>query len=205
MKGISILDNKPVIGTTEDDLRLDLAYPSIQNTKTFVDSFAVIVKKGEEMRADILSLNIFSNPYYYDLILKYNGVSNPFSINEGEVFFSPELVDLTDNMTPSGKQKQSQLSVREQYINPEKRSLTDTRLALVEAQRLEAMKKKAQSAIEKGSLLPPNVADEGDREIVVKGGKIYFGKDVTKGTEECAEPLSKSEFLARLIKNRTVR
>jgi membrane peptidoglycan carboxypeptidase len=36
----------------------------------------------------------------------------------------------------------------------------------------------------------------------VKGGKIYFGRDVVKGKEECAEPLSKSEFLAKMIKNR---
>jgi hypothetical protein len=109
---------------------------------------------------------------------------------------------LITNLTPSGKQYQASQSVRNQYINPEKKSLTDVRLAIIDAQRLEAMKKKAETAAVKGNLLPPNISNEGDREIVVKGGKIYFGKDVVRGKEECAEPLSKSEFLARLIKNR---
>ena len=199
---LTILDNKPVIGLTEDTLRLDLLYPSMDNLYDYDDSLAVVVKSSESMRPDLLSSNFFGNPYYYDVILKANGISNPFSIDAGEIFFSPELSDLISNLTPSGKQYQASQSVRNQYINPEKKSLTDVRLAIIDAQRLEAMKKKAETATVKGNLLPPNIANEGDREIVVKGGKIYFGKDVVRGKEECAEPLSKSEFLARLIKNR---
>jgi len=199
---LTILDNKPVIGLTEDTLRLDLLYPSMDNLYDYDDSLAVVVKSNESMRPDLLSSNFFGNPYYYDVILKANGISNPFSINAGEIFFSPDLSDLISNLTPSGKQYQASQSVRNQYINPEKKSLTDVRLAIIDAQRLEAMKKKAETAAVKGNLLPPNIANEGDREIVVKGGKIYFGKDVVRGKEECAEPLSKSEFLARLIKNR---
>jgi len=199
---LTILDNKPVIGLTEDTLRLDLLYPSMDNLYDYDDSLAVVVKPNETMRPDLLSSNFFGNPYYYDVILKANGISNPFSIDAGEIFFSPELNDLITNLTPSGKQYQASQSVRNQYINPEKKSLTDVRLAIIDAQRLEAMKKKAETAAVKGNLLPPNISNEGDREIVVKGGKIYFGKDVVRGKEECAEPLSKSEFLARLIKNR---
>lgn len=199
---LTILSNKPVIGTTEEEMRLDLTYPSRSNTFAYDDTFAVAVKGGEEMRPDILSVNFFGNPMYYDMILKRNGISNPFSINSGEIYFAPDLDDLMSNNAPSGRQWQAQQSVRQQYINPEKRSLTDSRLALVEAQRLEAMRKKADVAASAGSLLPPNIADAGDREITVKGGKIYFGRDVVKGTEECKEPLTKSEFLARLIKNR---
>jgi hypothetical protein len=199
---LTILDNKPVIGLTEETLRLDLLYPSMDNLYDYDDSLAVVVKSNESMRPDLLSSNFFGNPYYYDVILKANGISNPFSISAGEIFFSPDLSDLISNLTPSGKQYQASQSVRNQYINPEKKSLTDVRLAIIDAQRLEAMKKKAETAAVKGNLLPPNIANEGDREIVVKGGKIYFGKDVVRGKEECAEPLSKSEFLARLIKNR---
>jgi hypothetical protein len=165
-------------------------------------NLVVVVKQGDEMRPDILSVNFFANPEYYDMILKRNGICNPFSIDEGDVFFAPDLNELTSNNAPSGRQIQSLQSVRDQYINPAKKSLTDTRLAIVEAQRLEAMRKKASSAASQGNLLPPNVAGIGDREITVKGGKIYFGRDVVKGKEECAEPLSKSEFLAKMIKNR---
>lgn len=199
---LTILQNKPTIGTTNEEFRLDLTYPSVLNRYVFENAFAVVLKKGEEMRPDLLSINMFGNPHYYDMVLKANGISNPFSIDTGEVFFSPELNDLIRNNAPSGRQSQVSQSIRDQYINPAKSSLTDIRMSIVDAQRLEIMKKKSDASPIPGSLLPPNVATDGEREIVIKGGKIYFGKDVVRGKEECTEPLSKSEFLARLIKNR---
>ena len=50
--------------------------------------------------------------------------------------------------------------------------------------------------------LPPNIAEATDREIVIKGGKIFFGPNISKGKQECETPLTKSEFIANLIKNR---
>jgi hypothetical protein len=199
----TVLNNKPVIGTTEEDLRLDLLYPSRDIKNDYENSLAVVIQEGEQMRPDILSANFFASPNYYDMILKHNGISNPFSIDVGELYLAPELTFLLDNNAPSGRQVQSTESVRNQYINPEKTSVTDNRLAMIDAQRMEAMKKRAESSPSPGSLLPPNIADVGDREISVIGGKVYFGRDVTRGKAECAEPISKSEFLARLIKNRT--
>lgn len=199
---LTILSNKPTRGTTEETLILDLTYPSRTNAYDFTNSFAVVVKPNEAMRPDLLSVNFFGNPDYYDMILKTNGISNPFSIDPGEVYFAPELNELINNNAPSGQESQSAQSIINQYVNPDKASLTDTRLSNAEAQRLVAMTNKASTAAIQGNLLPPNVANTGDREITVKGGKIYFGKDVVNGKQACAEPLSKSEFLARLIKNR---
>lgn len=199
----TILNNKPVIGTTEDDIRLDLLYPSRDIKNFFDDTLAVVIQEGEEMRPDMLSVNFFVSPNYYDLILKHNGISNPFSIDAGDLFVAPELGFLVTNNTPNGRQSQVSESVRNQYVNPAKTSVTDNRLAMIEAKRMEAMKKRAELSPSPGNLLPPNVAAEGDREISIIGGKVYFGRDVSRGKDECAEPISKSEFLSRLIKNRT--
>lgn len=207
---LSILSNKPVIGTTDEDFRLDFLYPSREPKYVLDDSIMVIVKKGEEMRPDILSANFFASTQYYDVVLKHNGISNPFSIDEGDVFISAELSDMLSNNSPSGKQKASVESVRQQYVNADKKSKTEARVALIEAKRkemeqivaLETMKKMTEKAAVPGSLLPPNIAEEGEREITVIGGKVFFGKDVVNGKKECAEPISKSEFLSRLIKTR---
>jgi hypothetical protein len=200
---LTILNNKPVIGTTEEDLRLDLTYPARTSQYGYDPAFVVVVKKHDSMRVDILSSNFFGAPDFWDMILKSNGIANPFSIDENEVFYAPQLDELISNNSPSGRQTQSAVNIRSQYINPAKKSLTDSRLAIVEAQRLEAMKKKSETSPLRGNFLPPNVASEGDREITISGGKIFFGKDVVRGVEACTEPISKSEFLAKLIKNRT--
>jgi hypothetical protein len=198
----TILNNKPIIGTTEEDLRLDLTYPSRNLKNYYDDTLAVLVQEGEQMRPDILSANFYVSTNYYDMILKHNGISNPFSIDAGDYFVSPELNLVMENNAPSGRQSQTAQSVRDQYVNPEKTSVTDNRLAMIDAKRMEAMKNRADKSPSPGSLLPPNIASDGDREITYVGGKVFFGKDITHGKEQCAEPLSKSEFIARLIKNR---
>ena len=208
---ITLLDNKPVTGSTVEDLRLDLLYPSRESNYLVNDSMIVIVKKGEEMRPDMLSANFYGDTQEYDMILKHNGISNPFSINENDVFMSADVEQMRSNNTASAKLNAGVENIRQQYINVDKKSLSDTRVALVDAKRqeaeklkiLETMQKRAEQSAIPGTMLPPNIAAEGDREITVIGGKVYFGKDVVRGKEECAEPLSKSEFLARLIKNRT--
>lgn len=200
---LTIFNNKPTLGSEPDgDLRLDMLYRSRTDSSFIEDKFVVMVKKGEEMRPDILSTNFFGASDYYDVLLKYNGVPNPFSIDEGEVFFSPELDGLMSNVTTNAREQEAEDVVRKQYINPEKRSVSDIKRAIVDAKRVEALKAKAAISPAPGSMLPPNISDSGDREITIKGGKIYFGKDVVHNKEECAEPLSKSEFLSRLMKNR---
>lgn len=206
---LSILENKPVLGNSTEQT-LDLLYPSREPKYIMDDSMMVIVKKGEEMRPDVLSANFYASTQYYDVILKHNGISNPFSIDEGDVFIAAELSDMMSNNSPSAKQRQAVSNIREQYINADKKSKSEARVALIDAKRkeaeqiiaLETMKKMAEKASVPGSLLPPNIAEEGEREITVIGGKVFFGKDVVKGKKECAEPISKSEFLSRLIKTR---
>lgn len=110
---------------------------------------------------------------------------------------------LVDQLVPSGREDPVSQVIRKQYIDSSKASKKDTRLQSIENKRKEAIQKRSQaSSSPSTNNLPPNIAEEGDREVVIKGGKIYFGPDVSRNKQECEEPLSKSEFLARLIKNR---
>ena len=85
--------------------------------------------------------------------------------------------------------------VRKQYLTPEKSSKVDPTL--------QAFNKREQpKKLETNDALPPNYADFGDQEIQIRNGKLYFGPNVTKSKEACEDPISKSEFIAKLIKNR---
>lgn len=48
-----------------------------------------------QCRPDIISQYFYKNPSFWDLILKYNGVSNPFSLEEGDLLFIPEITNFT--------------------------------------------------------------------------------------------------------------
>jgi hypothetical protein len=155
------------------------------------------------MRPDIASKSAYGTAEYWDILLKFNGISNPFSISKEDRLLVPSLDDMAENMAPSGQQDQLARAVRQQYIDVSKKAKQDPRLAEIEKKRREAQRKKAQgAAVASVNNLPPNIAEEGDREIIVKGGKVQFGPNISRGKNECEVPLSKSEFISKLIKNR---
>jgi hypothetical protein len=198
----NILSNKP-LATVNNEQIVDLTYPSVRyNYDPFVVGI-IPMNSQLEMRPDLLSRVGYGNEQFWDFVLKFNGVSNPFSIAADDVFLMPSLEDMREQLSPPGVQNVIADSVRKQYIDTSKKSKQDPKLEQIEKKRREAQRKKAEGVgVQSVSNLPPNIAEQGDREIVVKGGKVFFGPDISKNKQECEVPLSKSEFLTKLIKNR---
>jgi hypothetical protein len=201
--GLTIFDIKPTFEVNGENI-LDLTYPSIRyNYDPWIIAVAN-VSEMEAMRPDLLSRAAYGSIHYWDMILKYNGISNPFSLGPNDQLLIPSLEQMSDQVAPNGATDVIADSVRKQYIDVSKKAKTDPKLAEQEKKRREAQRKKAEDVAEvpSESNLPPNIAEVGDREIVIKGGKVYFGPDVSKNKRACEKPLSKSEFIAKLLKNR---
>ena len=200
---LTIFDIKPIIDRGTEDEHKDLLYPSIRYN---FDPYIINVYAPNdlsEMRPDIASKSSYGTVEYWDILLKFNGISNPFSLSREDRLLVPSLDDMAENIAPSGQQDQLARAVRQQYIDVSKKAKQDPRLAEIEKKRREAQRKKSQgAAVASVSNLPPNIAEEGDREIIVKGGKVQFGPNISRGKNECEVPLSKSEFISKLIKNR---
>jgi len=199
---LTIFTLKPLI--EKDNQRyVDMTYPCLRyNYEPFVNSI-VIVTPEMRMRPDLVSQAAYSTTDMWDLILKFNGFSNPFALDSDDVMLIAELADMTEQLAPSGSQDVFADSVRKQYIDVSKKAKQDPKLAALEMKRREAQRKKAEGiGVPSVNNLPPNIAEEGEREIVIKGGKVFFGPDISNGKQECEVPLSKSEFISKLIKNR---
>jgi len=154
-----------------------------------------LVTTDTQMRIDLISKAMYGYLDPIEKILKFNQYSNPLSINEGDLLVVYDLFTLTRNMRDPNDTAKEKEDVRKQYLAPEKASKVDPTLQ-------EFNKREQPKKVDTGTALPPNYADFGDQEIQVRNGKLYFGPNVTKSKEACEDPLSKSEFIARLIKNR---
>ena len=51
----------------------------------------IVVNEFYVARPDLISLAVYGDDKYADLICKYNGISNPFEINENDVIYIPSL------------------------------------------------------------------------------------------------------------------
>ena len=207
---LTIFEIKPLVtiplsgltGAT-GEMIIDLTYPSIRYNYDPYITNVIPVTEQMAMRPDLVSRTAYGTTEYWDLILKYNAVSNPFSLGPGDILLIPSLDDMRDQVAPSAVQDTIADSIRQQYIDPSKAAQQDPNLAIQEKNRKAAQIKLAQgTGVPSVNNLPPNIAEIGDREITIKGGKIYFGPDISKNKRACEKPLSKSEFINRLIQNR---
>jgi hypothetical protein len=202
---MTIFNLKPIIEIdgNPNNAKVDLTYPSVRyNYDPYIIGIYA-VNEQSEMRPDIASQSSYGVVDFWDILLKYNGISNPFSLCKEDRLMVPSLDDMRDNLASSGKKNAIATTVRGQFIDVSKKAKQDPKLAAIEKKRREAQRKKAENVgVSSVSNLPPNIAEEGDREIIIKGGKVQFGPNISRGKTECEVPLSKSEFIAKLIKNR---
>jgi hypothetical protein len=157
---------KPII-----DGKVRMTQPSL----IFINDVTVIaehiVTEDDICRIDLISLKYYREAAYSDYILKYNGISNPFSINAGDVLLIPSTEATTTRIIPfkSVNVDDDKLSIRDQFINTK-------RLSKKDAKRIEYLQRKAASKPNGSSeILPPNIRKSDDApNITIGNGKIII-------------------------------
>lgn len=89
----NILDYKRTLKTEDGEEYIDLmsdTYKRKECTGTFL-----IVNKHYVARPDLISLAVYGDDKYADLLCKVNGISNPFELGENNTVFIPDVEFLT--------------------------------------------------------------------------------------------------------------
>lgn len=126
-----------------------------------VDVFAIHIVEADEVgRPDLIALTYYGEGGNLDLILKWNGISNPFSLNEGDVIEIPMYVtSFKKFVKPS---RQTGQSAKDKFVSQRKMTKKDVK-------RLEFLQQKAAN-LPNGSreVLPPNRHKTGDTNTTIK-------------------------------------
>jgi hypothetical protein len=115
------------------------------------------VKKGEEMRIDLVCDSIYGSTDYIDIILNVNKISNPLNIKEGVSIIYPLPQFIEDLRYQEDKKTQ----VQEAIANPNKATKSDP---------------SRKKYIEQGYSLPPTVLNRSTEQVKVEGDNIKVGK-----------------------------
>ena len=197
------IDKKPFRKLPDGNIIRDLTVSMFDFKANNYTSFnAFKVPFDYIMRPDLISQAVYNNTLYAEFILKYNGISNPFTIEEGDVILIPNLESAKLNTKTSGtsiEDPDQRLRNSYKYIDPTKIPKKDANISNFGNRDISKNKK---SAIQEGAL-PPNIAEAGATQIVERNGRVYFGEGI--GESACLKNgMSSSEFLTKVIKSKKV-
>lgn len=177
--------NKRIFNPNESDQSKsigiwDLTQASVNYDIQFMNSRKVFrVTSDTVMRPDLISLYQIGDSQYCGSMMKVNGISNPFSIDEGRLLFilSPEMIRKTYD------KKKDQISGQStsQQNNPldNLKKAQEDKVFKVSPGRKNFLDKTIKN--KPPLILPPNVAQPGDRKFTRKGQVFTFAPDAGKG------------------------
>jgi len=195
------LDKKPFFQNDDGNTVRDLTQSMFDFKSNNYTSYNLFrIQQDYLLRPDLISQAVYNNTLYTEYILKYNGISNPFSMEEGDVILIPNLESAKKNTktnATSGTDADPSQRLRDsyKYIDPTKIPKRDTDIANFEDRNISSSK-----TIKSGAL-PPNIAPVGTSQIVQRNGRVYFGEGI--GQSACLKNgMSSSEFINTILKSK---
>jgi hypothetical protein len=190
---VNSIDEKPIFKRPDGIEVKDLTSSMFDlRTNNYVNYTAYKVPKEFEMRPDLIAGAAYNNTLYAEFILKYNGISNPFTIMEGDIILIPDLNSMQGITSKSkGAKADNAKAIRNayKYIDPLKVPKSDTN----------SYQNKSLVGGAKEGALPPNIAQEGEKQITYRNGRVFFGGSA----DTCLQNgMTSSEFLTTAIKSK---
>ncbi len=155
----------------------DLSEPTLKpdyGSRNFKVARTVTVTSDYAMRPDLISFYAFGVDSYADIIMKCNGISNPFAIQEGDVIIIPDLEMFKKFYTKPKPSKKEIEDVKRGYIDKERFS-KPTEERLKKLQQLANSKKNGSPTI-----TPSNKLKPGESAVTTKGGALIFAEYKSK-------------------------
>lgn len=170
----------------------DLIYSTFRFPNSNTNNNLVAVNEFENMRPDSVANRIYGDQTKWDALLKYNGISNPFSIKFGDILYAIPFSDIDSTYV-----KPRDIPERKGKNETDFNILVDGR----DKNRINNLKQKA--SFGPSGKLPPNLNKDGDMNVKIKDGRVIFGEDVTTiNKKNCPVPISRARLQTALLKDK---
>jgi hypothetical protein len=200
MLGIDIIEAKPYrVDPNTKVQMLDLVVSSwdTRRIRYSLRSIAIVTEETQ-MRPDLISLSYMGDQSGLGTLLKLNNISNPLSVETGEILAVPGqtmIKDLFDSGQSITNQKQKAKSFRKEL---------QEKISQVSKERLEYLNSKNISNLA-DTPLPPNLLQDGQQQILVEGGKLLFGPDIGQCRTRSKKNISVTDIKSKLAQKNIFR
>jgi hypothetical protein len=193
MLTIDIINDKPFFTNPNTEERyLDLVSPSwsVRNVQYSIKAIAFVTDETK-MRPDLVSMQYLGDYSRLGTMLKLNNISNPLSLDTGEILLIPG-----DQMVNDLFQSGRSITTQKQKARSFRKELQD-KISQVSKDRLEYLNSKNVSNLAE-SPLPPNLLQEGQQQILVTEGRLIFGPDIGQCKSRSKKNVSVTDIKTKL-------
>lgn len=169
---------------------VDLISATFKLGETGASAGPAVISEYEQMRPDLVSERLYATQDNWEILLKFNGISNPFSLDTGEVILAPPYTEIQKMIVPPKL-------VAEKGTEPAKKNedATIKPKSAKDKQRLESLRSKV------SEVLPPNVNLTGVKNVKVVDGRVILGGDMTQTSSTVTNQSSTRSRVQDQLKN----
>lgn len=184
------IDQKPNVVDKNGNTIKDLASSIFRRAANLVNRYTLKrMASHAVMRPDIVALSEYGSTEYTEYILKYSGISNPFTLDEDDILLIPDEDDADAQMVANHPDKTNNSDGNAaafknyyKFVNQDykKDSTSYEQLA----------NKEIKSAIVNsngtlsGDFVVPYISFDDKTAVSIRNGRIFFGDDTGMGTNE---------------------
>jgi hypothetical protein len=172
-----ILNRKPIIKDKRGEDVIDITKKSIDFNGQATDINRVAYVSEEcQMRPDLISYQNYGDDGYWDLILKFNGISNPFALSQNDVLVIYDiqymLRQLYVETTHNNKVIQE---TKNQYVDSNKKPKFDAKQYEYNQAFKEQIAQMKSNRMSKTNL-PPNFSESTREAKTLPGNNVSLGE-----------------------------
>ena len=171
-----LVQNKKIFNPNEKLMNSGQGIWNITNGSINFDRVAVqitdvyYVTDDTQMRPDLIAYYRYSNQGRMGSLLKFNGYSNPFSLDTGQILYLPTEKSITDGFTAK-KEKDKGGNTNSSPSNVFKKN-QESKISKPSEGRKKYVENKIKN--KPPQVLPPNMTQVGEDSVIRKNGKIIF-------------------------------
>ena len=186
----NVIDKKLEKTLYNNEELLDLTPSVFNENKSSGIVFNVYrVPESMKMRIDLVSMAAYGTDKYADLLLKYNGISNPFTLNTDDILLIPTFDTIENDLKPIIVSNNAASKIRQYHRYIDKNKAPNN----IGSQQAD---KKINKNVE---YKEANIAAPGAESITLRNGRMYFGEDPT--IDCAADGITASDFAISKIEN----
>ncbi len=184
------IDKKPEITDLKGNTIVDFIKPLFNKESTGVADYQIMRVDAEkyQMRPDLISMAMYGDIDEAEYILKFSGISNPFSLDKDDILKIPNdqevygmmAVNSPDEDTTNTVDTAAEIRHNFKYYDPELNPYNKNGQSYRDLEN----KKIPSGIIDKGkivnktgNIMVPYISEDGRTAVTIRNGKVYFGED----------------------------